>query len=54
MIISLRTMASKAIKMTVRTWTMPCRRSATTSSDRLNSSAMITVKIIPNNAWNTA
>src|ERR1700732_4512666 len=38
MIISLRTMASSAIRTTVRTCTIPCRRSETTSSERLNSS----------------
>ena len=53
MIISFRTIASRAIKTTVRTWTIPCRRSAITNSDRLNSSAMMTVKIIPNSAWKT-
>ena len=35
---------------TVRTCTTLCRRSAITSSERLNSSAMMTVKIIPNSA----
>jgi hypothetical protein len=40
MIISFRTMAGNAIRITVRICTTPCRRSATTNNEHLNSKAM--------------
>src|SRR5437763_3335092 len=52
--ISLRRMASIASRTTVRTWTTLSARSVMISSERLNSSAMMTVKIIPKTPWNTA
>jgi len=42
------------IMTTERIWTTLSRRSAITRSDFLNSSAMITVKIMPNTAWKIA
>ena len=49
---TLRQIASSAIITTDRIWTAVSRLSATTRSDFLNSSAMITVRIMPNTAWN--
>jgi hypothetical protein len=51
---SLRTTASNAIKTTVRTCTMPSFRPVITTSDRWNSSAMMTVMIMPNRVWKTS
>jgi hypothetical protein len=51
---SLRTSASNAIKTTVRTCTMPSLRPVITTSDRWNSSAMMTVMIMPNSVWKTS
>ncbi|MFZ1105072.1 MAG: NIPSNAP family protein, partial [Hyphomicrobiaceae bacterium] len=43
-----------SISSTARTCTTLSTRSASASRERLNSSAMMTVKIMPNRAWNTA
>src|ERR1700722_10561174 len=52
--ISLRTMANSAIRITARTCTTLSVRSVTSRRVRLNSSAIMTVKIMPNTLWNAA
>ncbi|MNJ30070.1 hypothetical protein D3C77_246570 [compost metagenome] len=51
---NLRAMARSAISTIVRTWRIPKLRSVATRRERLNSSAITTVKIMPNTTWKVA